>query len=540
VAADFFLNNKLSAKDVSRIVRGAHTSGAEGVADLAKFHLRKNLARDLLSTLLKGTAIPELFQYSIRSWDPDTQEQVMADLPFLLPHELLHSMKDKVSAMKLDHEACPEIAAAFVRKCKMLGLDPMSAVPLGMHGDGVPFTKKDSLELISFNFLAQPHGWRVPFTGISKAYVCHCGCLGKHTWDDILQVLAWSLRALCSGVFPILGPKGEALEGKRKESGGQALALTAVLCQVRGDWPFLKALFSFPAWNSKEGVCWQCAATKTGPLSYRDATSKAPWRNSRVTANQFFSSLQLKQVTPSTLFSSPGFCLEDIVLDWLHIVDLGISQDLIGNLFHECVLSGGLEGANKDERLKVLWQRLQSFYAEAKSKCRLDMLTIEMFERAKQAPKLRAKGGETRHLVPFAAKLSAEVSANSQTTHWATVASVFDLLHTCANVIAERPFNQEKLERCSSRLCILWSSLEREAQAKGSDTNWRMKPKVHMFQELCTSTSVSHGSPELFWTYKDESWCGDMAKASKRRGGQKHVATVPFRLLTRFRALNKD
>ena len=195
---------------------------------------------------------------------------------------------------------------------------------------------------------------------------------------------------------------------------------------------------------------------------------------------------------------------------------------------------------NKDQRLKVLWQKLHSVDAEAQYKCRLDMLTIEMFERNKLAPKLRATDGETRHLAPFAATLSAEVSAKSQTTHWATVASVFDLLHVCASVIAERPFNQERLERCSSRLCLLWSSLEREAHANGSDTNWRMKPKVHMFQELCTSTSVSHGSPELFWTYMDESWCGAMAKASKRRGGQKHVATVPFRLLTRFCALNKD
>jgi hypothetical protein len=162
-------------------------------------------------------------------------------------------------------------------------------------------------------------------------------------------------------------------------------------------------------------------------------------------------------------------------------------------MFQECVLSGGLDGANKDERLKALWQEPQSFHAEATSKCRLDMLTIEMFDRATEARKLRANGGETRHLVPFAAKLSAEVSANSQTTHWATVASVFDLLHACANVIAERPFNQEKLERYSSRLCIIWSSLERKARAKGSDTNWCMKPKVHMSQELCTSTSVSHG-----------------------------------------------
>ena len=83
------------------------------------------------------------------------------------------------------------------------------------------------------------------------------------------------------------------------------------------------------------------------------------------------------------------------------------------------------------------------------------MLTIEMFERNKLAPKLRATDGETRHLAPFAATLSAEVSAKSQTTHWATVASVFDVLLACASVIAERPCNQEKLERCSYWLCVL-------------------------------------------------------------------------------------
>ena len=69
----------------------------------------------------------------------------MADLPFLLPHDLLRSMHHQVSEMKLDHEACPDMAEVFVRKCQNMGLDPLSAVPLGMHGDGAPFTKKDSL-----------------------------------------------------------------------------------------------------------------------------------------------------------------------------------------------------------------------------------------------------------------------------------------------------------------------------------------------------------------------------------------------------------
>ncbi len=120
------------------------------------------------------------------------------------------------------------------------------------------------------------------------------------------------------------------------------------------------------------------------------------------------------------------------------------------------------------------------------------------------------------------------------------MASLCKLLHASAQAIAARPFHAETLQANSKRMCVLWAALEREARTAGSEANWRMKPKVHLFQELCQYVSVTHGSPELFWCYKDESWCGIMAKSAKRRGGQKHASTVPERLLQRFRALNND
>ena len=259
-----------------------------------------------------------------------------------------------------------------------------------------------------------------------------------------------------------------------------------------------------------------------------------------MSAAQFFQSLAAQGLTPSTLFGCPGLTLDDITLDWLHIVDLGVAQDIIGNLFHECVLKGGIAGANKEERLKILWQKLREFYAAAKPASRLDNLTLEMFERAKQAPKLRAKGGETRYLVPFAEALSAELAQQHKGEHWTTVASLCSHLHACAKAIADQPFQAEKLQDHSKRMCVLWSALESEARALGSDTNWRVKPKAHLFQELCQYVCITHGSPEGFWTYKDESWCGIMAKSAKRRGGQKHASTVPERLLNRFRALHQE
>ena len=54
--------------------------------------------------------------------------------------------------------------------CKQLGSKFEDTVILGLHGDGVPFTKHSSLEMISWNCLACPHGERVPFTGLSKQF----------------------------------------------------------------------------------------------------------------------------------------------------------------------------------------------------------------------------------------------------------------------------------------------------------------------------------------------------------------------------------
>ena len=161
-----------------------------------------------------------------------------------------------------------------------------------------------------------------------------------------------------------------------------------------------------------------------------------------------------------------------------------------------------------------------------------------MFERSGKSPKLRSKGGECRHLVPFAASLSAELTHLGP--HWVKVSQALNLLLECAKHAATTPFSPGDLARDCRKLCLLWKSLAEEAEAKGDWVAWKMKPKVHLFQELCEYKSLLLGSPELFWTYQDESCCGYLAKAAKRRGGQNFAATVPERLLNRYRALKGE
>ena len=70
--------------------------------------------------------------------------------------------------------------------------------------------------------------------------------------------------------------------------------------------------------------------------------------------------MQREHLPISSLFSLPRFSEACILQDWMHCVDLGVAQDLIGNLFHE--VQRQLPGASMDARMSVLLQRLKQYY----------------------------------------------------------------------------------------------------------------------------------------------------------------------------------
>ena len=140
-------------------------------------------------------------------------------------------------------------------------------------------------------------------------------------------MLNWSFRALLAGKHPEIDPAGQALQDKfSKGVAGKDLGFHAFLMQFRGDWPFLKSLFSFPSWSSS-AICWCCKADK-GEHNYKNCGENASWRKLRVLAEEFFRLLRAMGLTPSPLFEAPGMRLSFVTLDWLHIVDLGVLQDL--------------------------------------------------------------------------------------------------------------------------------------------------------------------------------------------------------------------
>ena len=164
--------------------------------------------------------------------------------------------------------------------------------------------------------------------------------------------------------------------------------------------------------------------------------------------------------------------------------------------------------------------------------CRLYHLVIELFLQPKKAPRLRAKGAVTRHLVPFVVEICDKYWANGN-SHQKTVLSLIQDLGACYSCLDV--FNAELLASSCRRFALTLVALEEEALSKAPSTKrWRVKPKLHLFQELCEFVVASKGNPRLFWCYRDEDWGGELQTMSGSRGGPSSARRTAENMLLRF------
>ena len=89
--------------------------------------------------------------------------------------------------------------------------------------------------------------------------------------------------------------------------------------------------------------------------------------------------------------------------------------------------------------------------------------------------------------------------------------------------------------RYSTLLCVLRRFEEARRLNK---LTWRIKPKLHMFQELREFQTETLGDPSTFGTYKDEDFVGLCATIGFSRGGGSTAATTPVRVITRVRGMS--
>jgi hypothetical protein len=525
--ADLFLQNDISGTRAQSIFSDGHACGLEGFRKLAevggkvKVH-KQNIARGMRRNLIKGSHWPQLYYAQIRVWNKRSQQETTTWLPFLLPHELLASFLKLNPSIGLCQTG--GLSANALRNFNDIKrkLNETEMVALGIWGDGCPcnWDRTESVEVLSMNFpgIEEWNHLRMPLTVISKKYL-----IVGNTFDDMLDVISWSLRACATGVYPTQRHDEcsfLAHDAKRKKLAGKPIGIKAALCEVRGDWMFLSDVFRLPAWNSKAGCCFKCTVT---PETIKQCGAEAPWRTSRL---DHFGNLermlqQGKRISP--LFAAPHFSIDMFAIDWLHCADHGITADFLGNLFF--LLLGKVEGRNRTQKVQNLWLKLQDWYARNGVEDRLEQLKVTMIKQQAKAPKLRSKAAQARALVPFAKEISMELLSDDHAIEHAAKHCAIHL-DACYSCLSSSAYDSVSLAENCRKFCILYCGLSDITEDKA----WRVKPKLHMFQELCEMSG---------WTYRDEDFGGSIAKYSRSRGGKDTPLSKARNVLTVFLAKNK-
>ena len=294
---------------------------------------------------------------TIPIWDPTNNKKIFVEHPTMLPHEVIHYLVatgcvtvQEVADLSGRHDQ--NLGSKKNAFCDKHLLDDNVCIALGFHGDGVPFQKSThkqaNTEVLSWNFLCDKDGKRYMFCNINKDFVCCCGCHGRCTLDALLEVFVWSMDIMLEDHVP--------LDEERNALRSNPLGFSGVLLQ----------LLSFTNWNSNS-ICWRCKATKE---SYKDCGPTAPWRHNRYKMGEFLALQIQNNQKVSPLFQCPGFTLEDVCTGSLHCMDLGVAQDILGNIMWEAVQWLDLGPTNKI-RCYAAWQMLKKFYKDNKTaRCR--------------------------------------------------------------------------------------------------------------------------------------------------------------------------
>ena len=354
--SNLFLTKTVSARRANELMKDAQIAGAAGVKDLVKgaeksgsgekqANWEKNLARDMKRKMLKNCLWFNEYIALIPCYNPETQAEEMKKIPFLLPHEI-HFVFSKRSEKKdlLQTGGMCELSKKHLANMQMQ-FQVREAIGLGLWIDGTPYNydRSQTLECISLNFpgLLPPNGTlRIPLCCIPKHW-----CIKGVTLSKMLGILSWSFIHLANCTWPSARHDGSFWhpgDKKRSTFNGRALPFTAFLLEVRGDWAMRKEVLQFPGWRDKQGCCHLCLCKPIEIRNFESCKAFDPLDHFTLLQSISNSGIDINE-----LFQTPGLTSKQFLLDWLHIVDLGVAADFLGNVFHHLISSGNhLPGNN--------------------------------------------------------------------------------------------------------------------------------------------------------------------------------------------------
>ena len=136
----------------------------------------------------------------------------------------------------------------------------------------------------------------------------------------------------------------------------------------------------------------------------REVDSSATWRGQPLSYSECILRISRNRGYVCPLLTAPWVTNHIFRMDWLHISDLGIAADFLGNFFH--VVTPLFPGTHKKDKCTACYNEMQAFYEEGDVQDRCDSLPPTFFEPKDAAYKLRGSAAKIRALVPFADQLA--------------------------------------------------------------------------------------------------------------------------------------
>ena len=180
----------------------------------------------------------------------------------------------------------------------------------------------------------------------------------------------------------------------------------------------------------------------------------------------------------SPLFGSPFVDADTLQLDWLHVVDIGICLQFLGSIFRYFLskFPGSIE-----EQTRELFKLMVDFYNSNDCQNRLDELKPSMVKDPKKPfPKLRAKAGEARELVPFSMLLIEALKENDIEQSMYQCAFHFN---QCYTLLSNASFDAVALRDHGASFSALYVALHEYFDASGVHL-FKITPTLHLFPTL--------------------------------------------------------
>ena len=501
-----------------------------------------NAYRDFMRRIVSKGNMPDLYETMIPTWDAEScsQQTCSNNVYFMLPHELLPKLCGvNVQAWAKFSDSTATLASRLAQWCARTGAPKRTdgcndLVSLGIWGDSAPYNTRDSLYVILWNALSGENRTRFWLTCLPKKLVCKCGCHGRHSFEALWKVVGWSLRCLLLGQYPSTRHDGScfnnAFGDRRRALLSGKLGLRGACLQMRRDWSWLKEAFDLQGWaqgSASQRVCFKCPAD-CGRFNWRDSSLQAAWRSvPRITHQSFMTDRLLREAFVSEIWNFPGFQLEYVSLDWMHIADLGVTQIVLGSLMLECFVQVGGLTFKPGPACGILLTLIKRFSKHLGVQPPINALTINMFRpNASKPVRFKGKAAECRHLLPVMVeiiKVAMPLESDHEILRYnccAAFAKIYWEITHWTDGAADRAIEQGRK----------FNVLFRELSESRGPLVWRQTPKIHLFNHLLEEMKVA-GNASDHWCYPDERMIGKAAKIAATT----HASTVSKNCMQKYK-----